>query len=198
MNQTENYLHEFLRIFFANQRLIKRVFLFFAAITLLIPVLAKPTFDITAEVLVQSKKLPQMDPGGGALNTAGHARELKRPLMVAPGPMYSPSWAGSNAALRGGEHFARVAEVVRVEDGPETLHRLQVRGAEDIRHVIDLLEPDVAAADHQALATAESQAGDVERRLEHAAHAGLIADPPAVLADALLAGVAQGGHRGQE
>jgi uncharacterized protein involved in exopolysaccharide biosynthesis len=68
MNQTENYLHEFLRIFFANRRLIKRVFLFFAAITLLIPVLAKQTFDVTAEVLVQSKKLPQMDTSGGALN----------------------------------------------------------------------------------------------------------------------------------
>ncbi|HLV17457.1 MAG TPA: Wzz/FepE/Etk N-terminal domain-containing protein [Pseudomonas sp.] len=68
MNQTENYLHEFLRIFFANRRLIKRVFLFFAVITLLIPVLAKPTYDISAEVLVQSKKLPQLDPSGGAIN----------------------------------------------------------------------------------------------------------------------------------
>src|SRR5690606_4314381 len=68
MNQSENYLHEFLRIFFANRQLIKRVFLFFAVITLLIPVLAKPTYDISAEVLVQSKKLPQLDPSGGALN----------------------------------------------------------------------------------------------------------------------------------
>ncbi|HLT05825.1 MAG TPA: Wzz/FepE/Etk N-terminal domain-containing protein [Pseudomonas sp.] len=68
MNQSENYLHEFLRIFFANRQLIKRVFLFFAVITLLIPVLAKPTYDISAEVLVQSKKLPQLDPSGGALS----------------------------------------------------------------------------------------------------------------------------------
>src|SRR5690606_41990985 len=44
------------------------VFLSFAVITLLIPVLAKPTYDISAEVLVQSKKLPQLDPSGGALS----------------------------------------------------------------------------------------------------------------------------------
>lgn len=61
MSPKENYLHEFLRIFFANRQLIKRVFLFFAVITLLIPLVLKQTFDITAEVLVQSKKLPQSD-----------------------------------------------------------------------------------------------------------------------------------------
>lgn len=67
MNQSENYLHEFFRIFFANRQLIKRVFLLFAVLTLLIPVFAKQTFEITAEVLVQSKKLPQVDASGGAL-----------------------------------------------------------------------------------------------------------------------------------
>lgn len=61
MSPKENYLHEFLRIFFANSQLIKRVFLIFAVITLLMPLLLKQTFDITAEVLVQSKKLPQSD-----------------------------------------------------------------------------------------------------------------------------------------
>lgn len=61
MSPKENYLHEFLRIFFANRQLIKRVFLIFAVITLLMPLLLKQTFDITAEVLVQSKKLPQSD-----------------------------------------------------------------------------------------------------------------------------------------
>ncbi len=61
MSPKENYLHEFLRIFFANRQLIKRVFLVFAVITLMIPLVLKQTFDITAEVLVQSKKLPQSD-----------------------------------------------------------------------------------------------------------------------------------------
>ena len=40
----------------------------------------------------------------------------------------------------------------------------------------------------------ELQAGDVEGRLEHAAHARLVADPLAELADAVLAGVGLGGH----
>ena len=61
MSPKENYLHEFLRIFFANRQVIKRVFLVFAVITLMMPLLLKQTFDITAEVLVQSKKLPQSD-----------------------------------------------------------------------------------------------------------------------------------------
>jgi uncharacterized protein involved in exopolysaccharide biosynthesis len=67
MNKSENYLHEFFRIFFANQQLIKRVFLVFAVLTLLIPIVAKQTFEVTAQVLVQSKKLPQVDANGGAL-----------------------------------------------------------------------------------------------------------------------------------
>ena len=57
MNQTENYLHEFLRIFFANQRLIKRVFLFFAAITLLIPVLAKPVRPAELRALLLASRV---------------------------------------------------------------------------------------------------------------------------------------------
>lgn len=61
MSPRENYLHEFLRIFFANRQVIKRVFLVFAVITLMMPLMLKQTFDITAEVLVQSKKLPQSD-----------------------------------------------------------------------------------------------------------------------------------------
>ncbi|MDR0673538.1 MAG: hypothetical protein LBF93_07745 [Zoogloeaceae bacterium] len=58
----ENYLREFLRVLFANRRLVKRVFLVFAAITLSLPLVLKQSFDITAEVIVQSKKLPQTDP----------------------------------------------------------------------------------------------------------------------------------------
>ena len=57
----ENYLHEFMRIFFANRRLIKRFFLIFSAVVLLLPLLLKQSFDITAEVIVQSKKLSQSD-----------------------------------------------------------------------------------------------------------------------------------------
>lgn len=57
----ENYLHEFVRIFFANRRLIKRFFLVFSAVILLLPVFLEQSFDITAEVIVQSKKLSQSD-----------------------------------------------------------------------------------------------------------------------------------------
>lgn len=56
MNPKENYLHEFFRIFFANKRLVKRIFLIFAVIALLLPLVLKQSFDITAQVLVQSKK----------------------------------------------------------------------------------------------------------------------------------------------
>ena len=77
-----------------------------------------------------------------------------------------------------------------------------MRLGRDQRHVgvareqaLDLLEPHVAAADDQAATALEPQAGDVERRLEHVLHAGLIADPLAELADALLAAVGLGGHR---
>jgi uncharacterized protein involved in exopolysaccharide biosynthesis len=67
MNKIENYLHEFLRVLFANRKIIKRVFLVFAVITLLLPLGLKQSFDITAEVIVQSKKLPQTDPGSTGL-----------------------------------------------------------------------------------------------------------------------------------
>ena len=61
MNPKENYLHEFFRIFFANKQLVKRIFLIFAVIALLLPLLLKQSFDITAQVIVQSKKLSQGD-----------------------------------------------------------------------------------------------------------------------------------------
>lgn len=61
MNPKENYLHEFFRIFFANKQLVKRVFLVFAVITLVLPLVLKQSFDITAQVIVQSKKLSQGD-----------------------------------------------------------------------------------------------------------------------------------------
>ncbi|NBA96331.1 Wzz/FepE/Etk N-terminal domain-containing protein [Pseudomonas sp. R5(2019)] len=65
MNPKENYLHEFFRIFFANRQLVKRVFLIFAAIALLLPLALKQSFDITAQVIVQSKKLSQSDAASG-------------------------------------------------------------------------------------------------------------------------------------
>ena len=43
------------------RRLIKRFFLIFSAVVLLLPLLLKQSFDITAEVIVQSKKLSQSD-----------------------------------------------------------------------------------------------------------------------------------------
>ena len=41
MNPKENYLHEFFRIFFANKQLVKRVFLIFAVIALVLPLVLK-------------------------------------------------------------------------------------------------------------------------------------------------------------
>src|SRR3546814_8622806 len=61
MNHTANYLHEFFRIFFANKQWVKRVFLIFAVIALTLPLMLKQSFDITAQVIVQSKKLSQGD-----------------------------------------------------------------------------------------------------------------------------------------
>lgn len=61
MSKIENYLHEFLLVFFVNRRLIKRVFLSFAVVALLLPLVVKQSYEITAEVIVQSKKLSQTD-----------------------------------------------------------------------------------------------------------------------------------------
>ncbi|MGH8351441.1 MAG: Wzz/FepE/Etk N-terminal domain-containing protein, partial [Pseudomonas sp.] len=61
MNPKENYLHEFFRIFFANKQLVKRVFLVFAVIAVVLPLMLKQSFDITAQVIVQSKKISQGD-----------------------------------------------------------------------------------------------------------------------------------------
>ncbi|BBP64293.1 hypothetical protein PHLH5_18340 [Pseudomonas sp. Cab53] len=61
MNPKENYLHEFFRIFFANKQWVKRVFLIFAVIALVLPLMLKQSFDITAQVIVQSKKISQGD-----------------------------------------------------------------------------------------------------------------------------------------
>lgn len=57
----ENYLHEFTRVFFSNSRLIKRIFLVFVALTLLLTIAMKQSFEVTAQVIVQSKKLSQTD-----------------------------------------------------------------------------------------------------------------------------------------
>ena len=51
MTKIENYLHEFLLVFFVNRRLIKRVFLGFAVIALLLPLVLKQSFEITAEAV---------------------------------------------------------------------------------------------------------------------------------------------------
>ena len=61
MNPKENYLHEFFRIFFANKQWVKRIFLIFAVIVLVLPLMLKQSFDITAQVIVQSKKISQGD-----------------------------------------------------------------------------------------------------------------------------------------
>ncbi|MEB2317226.1 MAG: Wzz/FepE/Etk N-terminal domain-containing protein [Pseudomonadota bacterium] len=65
---SENYLHEFLRIFFANRRLIAKVFLAFALVTLLVAFFGPKNYDVTAEVIVLSKKLTQADASTGVLS----------------------------------------------------------------------------------------------------------------------------------
>lgn len=65
---SENYLHEFLRIFFANRRLITRVFLSFALVTCLVAFFGPKNYDVAAEVIVLSKKLTQADASTGVLN----------------------------------------------------------------------------------------------------------------------------------
>ena len=59
---------------------------------------------------------------------------------------------------------------------------------------LDLLEPDLAAADDEAAPPGQLEAGDVERGLEHPLDAGLVAQPAAELADALLALIRGGRH----
>ncbi len=70
-------------------------------------------------------------------------------------------------------------------------HDLAVAGEQ----ALDLLEADLAAADHQAPPAPQPQAGDVERGVEHVPHAGLVADPATELADALLTGIGLSWHR---
>jgi len=60
---------------------------------------------------------------------------------------------------------------------------------------LHLLEPHLTTAHDQTPPAAEPQAGDVERRLEHALHARLVADPLAELTHAFLAAVGLGRHR---
>lgn len=67
IHPSENYLHEFLRIFFANRRLIARVFLGFALVALLVALLGPKNYDVAAEVIVLSKKLTQTDASTGVL-----------------------------------------------------------------------------------------------------------------------------------
>ena len=66
--KSENHLREFIRALCANGKLIKRVFLAFATLTLLLPLLLRQSYDIDAQVMVQSKKLAQADAANTNLN----------------------------------------------------------------------------------------------------------------------------------
>ncbi|GAB3379640.1 GumC family protein [Azotobacter armeniacus] len=63
----ENHLYIFFSTLYTNRRLIKRVFLAFAAFALLLPLLLSQSFDITAEVMVQSKKVAQTEANSATL-----------------------------------------------------------------------------------------------------------------------------------
>jgi hypothetical protein len=59
---------------------------------------------------------------------------------------------------------------------------------------LDLLEPDVTAADDHAPPAAQPQARDVERRLEHALDARLVARAATQLTNALFTAIGLSGH----
>ncbi|ACO76790.1 lipopolysaccharide biosynthesis protein [Azotobacter vinelandii CA] len=63
----ENSPHAFFSALFANRRLVKRVFLAFAALALLLPLLLGRSYEIGAEVMVQSKKVAQTEPNSATL-----------------------------------------------------------------------------------------------------------------------------------
>jgi hypothetical protein len=84
-----------------------------------------------------------------------------------------------------------LGELDQLRDGlRRDQHHAPVAG----QQALDLLEPDLATADHHAAAAGQPQAGDVERRVEHALHARLVADALAELTDARLSGIGLSGH----
>ncbi|WP_250654731.1 GumC family protein [Alkalimarinus coralli] len=54
-----NYIREFVRIFFANRKLIRRIFVGFAIFTLLVSLLPQKWWELSGQVIVLSKKLSQ-------------------------------------------------------------------------------------------------------------------------------------------
>ena len=119
--------------------------------------------------------------------------------------------AASEAAIQGarmvcvtsGGELAKLASSwgAPVIGVPDTIPQPRAGIGGDQRHVavagqqaLGLLQPDLAAADDHAAPALELQAGDVERRLQHVAHAGLVADPAAVLANALFTCIGLGRH----
>lgn len=59
--RSQNPLYEFFATLYANRRLVKRTFLVFAALTLLLPLMLGERYDINSEVMVQSKKVAQTE-----------------------------------------------------------------------------------------------------------------------------------------
>src|SRR3954451_8592376 len=104
----------------------------------------------------------------------------------------------------------RLLEVARLVAPPDPLDRALGGERLQLRHrvgrhehhpavageqALDLLQPDLPAPDDDAAAARQPEARDVERRLQHSLHAGLVADPAMELADALLAPIRGGRHR---
>ncbi|MFJ7146560.1 GumC family protein [Pseudomonas protegens] len=61
MTKSKNYLQELLQVLFVKQQTIKLIFISFTLFTLLLPLLLTQKFEVSAEVIVQSKKLSQTD-----------------------------------------------------------------------------------------------------------------------------------------
>jgi len=61
MSPKESYLHEFFKTSFTNKQQVKRTLLVLALIALYLPLTLKHSVDITAQVIVQSRKITQGD-----------------------------------------------------------------------------------------------------------------------------------------
>ena len=124
-------------------------------------------------------------------SASSNTRMLRSVSSVAAIAIRQPSRspAGVLAALPPDRALERQLDELRMGLGGDQRHVGVAR-----EQALDLLEPDVAAADDHAAPAGQPQARDVERRLQHPLHARLVARALAELADALLAGVGLGRH----
>jgi len=162
------------------------------------------------QVVIVSGHLDSWDLGTGAIDDAAgvavsmEAAELLKQLHLQPKrTIRIVAWMAEETGIFGGKAYAKqhANEVANhfaaIETDLGAGHPVGINVGGD-EAALDLLQPDLAAADHHAAPARELQAGDVEGGVEHPLHAALVADSPAQLADALLACISLGGHQLQE